>query len=155
MANLRHVTYCGLYCGLCLNGGRIPRRATELRELLQKVKIELWGPDLPGYEGFRTFLDSLAEFEPHASCRERSCGLEDCAIRTCAEERRVVACPFCADYPCEKIRILAKRYPALLCDGERLREVGVDRWIEEQEARKARGFAYVDIRYEPVDGPRA
>ncbi len=155
MANLRHVTYCGLYCGLCLNGGRIPRRAAELQDLLKKVKIELWGPDLPGYEGFRTFLDSLAEFEPRASCRERSCGLEDCAIRACAEEQRVVACPLCTDYPCERIRTLAKRYPSLLCDGERLREIGVDAWVAEQEARKARGFAYVDIRYDPTDLPTA
>ena len=155
VTDLKHVTYCGLYCGLCLNGGRIPRRAAELRDLLQKVKIELWGPDLPGYEGFRTFLDSLAEFAPRASCRERSCGLENCAIRTCAEERRVVACPFCADYPCERIRTLSKRYPSLLCDGERLREIGADAWVAEQEARKACGFAYVDIRYEPDGAPHA
>jgi hypothetical protein len=62
-----------------------------------------------------------------------------------------VACPFCTDYPCERIRTLSKRYPSLLCDGERLREIGADAWVAEQEARKARGFAYVDIRYDPAD----
>mgnify|MGYP001766038040 CR=1 FL=1 len=155
MADLKRVTYCGLYCGLCLNGGRIPARATELRELLARVKVEQWGPDLPGYEGFRTFLEGLADFGPRASCRERTCGLEDCAIRTCAEGRSVVACPLCPDYPCERIDTLAKRYPMLLCDGLRLREVGVETWVKEQEERKARGFSYVDIRYEPAGPPAA
>ena len=153
--DLKRVTYCGLYCGLCLNGGRIPRRATELRDLLQKVHIEQWGPDLPGYDGFRSFLDELAGFEPRASCRERSCGIEDCSIRTCTEERSVAACPLCIDYPCERIGTIAKRYPSLLCDGERMREVGIDAWAEEQEARKARGFAYIDIRYDPPAPPSA
>jgi hypothetical protein len=148
VTDLKHVTYCGLYCGLCLNGCRIPRRAAELQDLLHKVRIEEWGPDLPGYDGFRVFLNELAGFEPRASCRARSCGPETCAIRTCAEEKGVDACPFCSDYPCERILTLAKRYVMLIGDGERMRAVGLEAWIEEQEARKARGFAYVDVRYD-------
>jgi len=148
MTDLKHVTYCGLYCGLCLNGCRIPRRAAELQDLLRKVRIDEWGPDLPGYDGFRVFLGELAGFEPRASCRARSCGPETCAIRTCAEEKGVDACPFCPDYPCERIRTLAKRYVTLIGDGERMRAVGLEAWITEQEARKARGFAYVDVRYD-------
>jgi hypothetical protein len=148
VTDLKHVTYCGLYCGLCLNGCRIPRRAAELQDLLHKVRIEEWGPDLPGYDGFRVFLNELAGFEPRASCRARSCGPETCAIRTCAEEKGVDACPFCSDYPCERILTLAKRYVMLIGDGERMRAVGLEAWIEKQEARKARGFAYVDVRYD-------
>jgi hypothetical protein len=153
MANLERVTYCGLYCGLCLNGGRIPERAGELRDLLRRVSVEKWGPDLPDFAPFWLFLARLAEFSSHVSCREHSCGPEPCVIRECAESRRVDACPFCSDYPCGSVRALAARYVTLLGDGHRMREVGLDRWVEEQEARRARGFAYADIRFEPHGTP--
>jgi hypothetical protein len=153
MADLKRVAYCGIYCGLCLNGGRIPQRAGELKELLEKVSVETWGPDLPDFDAFWRFLENLAAFSSRASCRERSCGLESCAIRTCASSRGVDACPFCGDYPCGHIDALAARYVSLLGDGRRMREVGLDRWIEEQEARRARGFAYADIRFEPYGIP--
>ena len=41
----------------------------------------------------------------------------------------------------------------MLADGKRMKEIGLDNWIEEQEKRKAIGFAYVDIRCEPYDIP--
>jgi len=153
MVDLRRVTYCGLYCGLCLNGGRIPQRAGELQALLRKVRVEEWGPELPDFAAFWCFLGELIEFESHAGCRSHACGIEPCAIRACAEARKVEACPFCADYPCEHIQTLAKRYPLLLADGERMRDVGLEPWIKEQEARRASGFAYVDIRYDAPTTP--
>jgi hypothetical protein len=41
----------------------------------------------------------------------------------------------------------------LLADGKRMAEIGLDRWIEEQEARKATGFCYTDIRCQPYEVP--
>jgi hypothetical protein len=146
MTDLKRVAYCGLYCGLCLNGCRIPRRAQELKELLDKVAIAEWGPELPGFDGFWPFLGNLADFESRASCREHSCGPKPCEIRTCASAKSLDACPFCDSYPCEHIESLAKRYVTLLGDGHRMRDVGIDRWIEGQEARQACGFAYADLR---------
>lgn len=154
MADLKRVAYCGLYCGLCLNGCRIPRRAEDLKDLLQRVRVEEWSPEeLQDFEEFWRFLGNLADFESRASCREHACGLEPCSIRTCAAAKGVDACPFCDDYPCEPILTIAKRYVTLLGDGRRMREVGLDRWVEEQKARQARGFAYVDIRYDANDAP--
>ncbi len=43
MVDLRFVTYCGLYCGLCTERGRIPRQAAALRELMRKEGYETWG----------------------------------------------------------------------------------------------------------------
>ncbi len=146
MTDLKHVAYCGLYCGLCLNACRIPRRADELRDLLRRVSVEEWGPELPGYAEFWQFLQRLADFEAVASCRGKTCGPDTCAIRDCASAKGLDACPFCGDYPCERIRALGKRYVTLIGDGERMREVGLDRWIAEQKARQEGGFAYVDLR---------
>ncbi len=146
MTDLQRVAYCGLHCGLCLNGCRVPRRAGELRTLLERVSVAEWGPELSDFAAFWRFLSELAAFEARASCREHSCGPEPCAIRTCASSRGVDACPFCDSYPCDPIEALAKRYVTLLGDGRRMREVGLDRWIEEQQARQACGFAYADLR---------
>ncbi|MEW6106136.1 MAG: NAD-dependent epimerase/dehydratase family protein [Bacillota bacterium] len=39
------------------------------------------------------------------------------------------------------------RYPLLLADGRRMREIGLEKWVAEQEARDATGFAYADVRF--------
>jgi hypothetical protein len=133
MTDLRKVTYCGLYCGLCSTCNRTPKQASVLQETLRKEAVEYWGPSLPDFEEFWRFLGKLAESEAQCSCREGTCGPSFCSIRKCAPEKGIEVGPF--------------------CDGERMKEVGLDKWIEEQEKRKATGFAYVDIRNEPYDVP--
>lgn len=153
MADLRLVTYCGLYCGLCALNCRIPERARALRDAMQKEGYEHWGQDFPGFRAFWQFLGGLAESESTCSCREDTCGAPFCAIRKCARERNVDICVSCDDYPCRRIEALAQGYPTLLADGRRMKEVGIDAWIEEQEARARTGFAYVDIRCYPYEVP--
>jgi hypothetical protein len=153
MADLRQVTYCGLYCGLCAQCNRIPKRAVALRESMQKEGWDQWGKELPRFGAFWEFLNGLADAEAKCSCRGGECGPPFCGIRKCVREKGVDACPFCAEYPCRRIEGLAKGYVTLLADGKRMVEIGLDRWIEEQEARKATGFAYVDIRCHPYDVP--
>jgi hypothetical protein len=108
---------------------------------------------MPDFEGFWRFLDELAESESRCSCREGTCGPPFCTIRKCISEKGVDVCPFCDEYPCERILGLAKGYVTMLADGKRMKEIGLDNWIDEQEKRKATGFAYVDIRCEPYDVP--
>jgi hypothetical protein len=55
-------------------------------------------------------------------------------------------CPSCAEYPCRRIEELAKGYVTLLADGKRMTEIGLDRWVEQPETRKATRSAYVDVR---------
>jgi len=153
MANLKHVTYCGLYCGLCSTCNRSPRQARALLNTLRNEAIEHWGPTLPDFQEFWRFLGRLAKNDSRASCREGTCGPPFCTIRKCAPEKGVEVCPFCDEYPCERILGLAKGYVTMLADGKRMVEIGLDKWIEEQEKRKATGFAYVDIRCEPYDVP--
>ncbi len=78
--------------------------------------------------------------------RGETCGTPDCAIRNCAKDRGVTACGFCSEYPCAKLKTLFKSGPTLLFDGYRIKEIGMDAWIEEQEARRKNGFCYGDIR---------
>ncbi len=153
MADLSQVTYCGLYCGLCAARNRIPPAAQTLRAHMRREGWEFWGREVPGFEAFWAFLGHLADGAARCSCREGQCGPGFCSIRRCAQERGVDICPQCSAYPCERIQVLAQGYPLLLADGQRLRAIGVEAWIAEQEARARTGFAYVDIRCEPYEVP--
>jgi hypothetical protein len=153
MADLRLVTYCGLYCGLCSNKNRIPRKAQELQDTMRKEGYERWAQEIPGFKPFWEFLSGLAKGGPGGTCREGTCGAPFCAIRKCARGKKIDICVECAEYPCKKIAGVAKGYPTLLADGKRMKEIGVEAWIKEQEERAGTGFAYVDIRCYPYEVP--
>jgi len=146
--NFDEVALCGLYCGLCASKRRIPRQASGLRETLRKEGYDRGYFDVPGldkiFSAFWEGLNLLAD-QPCPGCRAGG-GLPNCNIRTCVRERHVVACPFCPEFPCDKLSMLS-RYPLHMADAKRMREVGLEKWIQEQEARERTGFAYADIRY--------
>ena len=153
MTDLRLITYCGLYCGLCSLKCRIPQRAQALHDSMQKDGYDHWGQNIPGFTEFWEFLDRLVESESKRSCREGTCGAPFCTIRKCAREKNIDICISCEDYPCNRIDGIAEGYPTLLSDGKRIKDIGIAGWIEEQEERAKSGFAYVDIRCYPYEVP--
>lgn len=153
MADLSLVTYCGLYCGLCTQKCRIPAKASELQEIMKKEGYEYWGDTIPGFTDFWKFLQELARPDPGVNCRTGNCGAPFCTIRKCAREKGIDLCLYCGDYPCKRVLGIAQGYPTLLADGERIRKIGLDAWIKEQEERAETGFAYADIRCYPYTVP--
>lgn len=153
MSELRLVTYCGLYCGLCSARSRICKQAQALRASLLREGYDAWGQDLPNYKEFRAFLDLLSD--PDRSCPgcRAGGGPPFCGIRKCAKARGVDTCPQCNDYPCHRISALGAGYPTLIVDGRRLVKIGICAWIAEQEERTRTGFCYADIRCEPYEVP--
>jgi hypothetical protein len=141
------VTYCGLYCGLCAERGRIPKQAAALRQAMAEEGWPYWGPTMPGFDEFWRFLEGLRE-GGCPGCRAGG-GFPGCQIRVCARERGLDLCSQCPDFPCRPIEILAARYPTLLGDNRRLRAVGLARWLGEQEERARRGVVYADFRHPP------
>ena len=153
MADLAQVTYCGLYCGLCAQRNRIPPRAGALRETMRKEGWDQWGTGVPGFNEFWSFLNGLADGEARCSCRGGTCGAPFCTIRKCVQEKGVEVCPFCDEYPCDRVLGIAKGYVSMLADAERMKAIGMDEWIAEQEERRKTGFAYADIRCHPYTVP--
>jgi hypothetical protein len=102
---------------------------------------------MPEFRPFWSTLNQLAEYDKTCpDCRE-GCGNPSCGIRNCAKERKIDLCPLCDDYPCQQIQTLAQRYPNLIADGERLKDIGLELWIEEQDVRRKNNFSYCDIRF--------
>ena len=145
------VTYCGLYCDLCAERTRIPQRAAALQAAMAEEGWPFWGPSVPGFAEFWSFLEGLASGEGCPGCRADG-GFPGCQIRACARERGLDVCSQCAYFPCEHVEALAARYPTLIADNIRMRAVGLKQWLSEQEERARRGVVYADIRYR-VDDP--
>ncbi len=150
--DLTEVCYCGLYCGLCASRRRIPDQAAALRESLRREGYDRGYSDIPGlaqlFPAFWEGLHLLAEW-PCAGCREGG-GYPACPIRACARGRGISVCSSCPDFPCPHFAML-RRYPTCLADNARMQEVGLERWVAEQEARAAAGFCYADVRF-PEEG---
>lgn len=148
-SRLRLVAYCGLYCGLCAQRTRIPDQALQLQRTLHEEGFDDFYQSVPemkeAFPVFWDFLRSLAKFD--CMCRTGKGGPLDCEIRGCAKRKNILVCPTCNEYPCRHIRALAAKYPTLIQDGKRLRRIGIEKWVIEQEQRVKRGFAYADIRY--------
>jgi len=145
--NMQEVTYCGLYCGLCASRRRIPQQAQTLRETLRREGYDQGYFDIPGlHEVFASFWQGLNVLATSScpGCRAGG-GYPDCPIRLCARERGVTVCAECQDYPCQRLDML-RHYPTLRTDNDRLRQIGLERWIEEQEERARCGFCYADVR---------
>ncbi|MFA5205803.1 MAG: DUF3795 domain-containing protein [Lentisphaeria bacterium] len=148
MADLTHVTYCGLYCRLCGNLARTPVQASALKETLQKDGWDQWGEhEITGFKTFWDVLETLSRLRQTCKGCRGGCGMPNCAIRQCARDRNLEVCSACGDYPCAHLKTLAERYPNLISDGTRQQQVGLPQWIEEQEARCQTGACYADFRH--------
>jgi hypothetical protein len=145
----RYVTYCGLYCKLCAQKSRIPKRASQLKQSLREEGFDDFYQYVPEmkevFPQFWKFLQKLSTFD--CNCRVRK-GPLDCEIRNCAREKGVEVCPKCKDYPCTFIKSLAEHYQTLIQDGKRMQKVGIEKWVkEEQEEKVKHEVVYADIRY--------
>jgi hypothetical protein len=111
---------CGLYCGAC--GTVLADRKGTVAELAKEWEME------PGdlvCHGCRS--DTVAVF-----CR-------DCRFRACTASRGISHCFECRGYPCEELVAFrndnAPHHSVVLENLRRMRDIGVDAWLEEQRAR--------------------
>jgi len=147
---IKFVTYCGLCCELCAERARIPQQAKALQQAMTEEGWPFWGHTVPGFDGFWEFLEGLHASGGCSGCRAGG-GYPQCQIRLCARERGLELCSECSDFPCDHVEALGARYPTLIADNRRLRAVGLERWLNEQEERVRRGVVYADIRYQVRD----
>ncbi|MBN1579926.1 MAG: DUF3795 domain-containing protein [Anaerolineae bacterium] len=153
MDNQMLVSYCGLYCDLCGARNDTPKRAQALIVSLRQAEMDKWGTGMPDFIEFWRFLNDLTDVPEDKCCRSGKCGAPNCAIRNCARSRQIEVCVLCPDYPCARIETFAQSEPLLVHDGQRIKQVGLEQWIEEQIARKQTGFDYGHVRCLPCIVP--
>ena len=134
------VAYCGLYCGDCVkHKGEISKLAQELKELLSQEKFEKIAnmiPELENYKEFSKVLDTISNIECPIGCRAGG-GNAECEVKVCCQNKGYFTCAECDEFMyCTELAGI----PVIQCgvisyakELERLREVGMDKWLEEKE----------------------
>lgn len=116
----RYDAPCGLYCGAC--GTILADRKGTVEALAEE-----WGrkPEELVCHGCKS--ETTAVF-----CRT-------CTFRDCVASRGIDYCFQCGDFPCEALAGFrddpAPHHSVVVRNGLRMREVGLERWLEEQRVR--------------------
>lgn len=137
----QYACYCGLYCENCTVKVKVYPAAKVLYDEMKKAGFDNVVNNIPGGDGFWTFLTDIAENWICTSCRDGS-GNPGCKVRICAQEKGVEMCALCGNYPCELIDNFDAGYPVLKNDNFLLRDKGWDAWGKLQDERRASGFTY-------------
>lgn len=115
---------CGLYCGACYH---YRASFTEGRYLLEEAARQ--GRSLEGFacKGCRSGALYL-----HAGCSQ-------CKIRACAEDKGLIHCGLCSEFPCDRIEAFQSdgriHHQDILTHLEELKVKEPDRWLAEQAQR--------------------
>jgi len=113
--------YCGLYCGACPM--MLAQQNGELDTLAEKRGME---PEEARCLGCKS--DTVAVF------------CATCELRQCASQKGYDVCSECSDFPCEPFVAFrdTEKWPyhaAVPKNLKRIQQVGIEPWLEEQEAR--------------------
>lgn len=132
---------CGVYCGQCPSGnGRIRVIAGELKRLV----------DTAGYDWVESAIKSFrfSEFrkglEWFAGSECPTClkgGGAPCENRKCAAERKLQSCLLCESYlTCKNTVYQRDRYPFVVENYARVKQVGFQKHLEEEEEKAKAGI---------------
>ncbi|MFH2111718.1 MAG: DUF3795 domain-containing protein [Candidatus Bathyarchaeota archaeon] len=133
---------CGVYCGQCPSGnGRVRYAAGELKRLIDTTRYE-WLNEVEKRFSFDEFRKGL-EWFAQAQCPGcLSGGGAPCANRGCAKEKGLRSCLECGEYlACKNTEYHREWYPFVLDSYERVKEIGLDAHLEEEERRARAGVS--------------
>ncbi|GBF31967.1 hypothetical protein DCCM_0157 [Desulfocucumis palustris] len=132
---------CGLDCSRChgFAGGEIKKLSEQLIEALgdfQSVadKLSSFMPVMQNYRQFREMLDFFT-LAGCAGCRSGKAQFPLCAAKSCFKEKGVDFCFQCDEYPCGRNRYDAPLHERWRRINDRMKEVGVEVYYEEQKKR--------------------
>ncbi|ATW25089.1 DUF3795 domain-containing protein [Candidatus Formimonas warabiya] len=132
------IAACGLDCSRCADyeNGEIKKLSRRLQGLLKGYErlALIKAKTNPAFEGFKDFQELLNIFAG-ASCggcssQNVKCPI-DCHAKTCHKEKKVDFCFQCDEYPCER-QFEGKMRERWMERNNRMREIGVERYYEEQ-----------------------
>ncbi len=136
---------CGVCCNHCGMSMRIPRMAEELKRLIVAYRYGDWIGNVAGGFDFDEMMKGLEWFTGSGcgGCLEGG-GMPRCDVRECCAEKGLENCYFCEDFRgCEKLNHQKETYEV----GEhfeKIRRLGYENWVREQEKKIADGFDNIE-----------
>ncbi len=135
--------YCGLYCKMCSLINGLPQAAQSLHQIMSEDGWEHFGEQVyPEFPEFWKTLSTLKDLDKASPNCKAGCGDPGCQIRQCAEAKGLEVCAFCEEFPCTLIQNFSRRYPFLIRNNERIRELGLEAWIQEMDTLVAAGHTH-------------
>lgn len=135
-----YVAYCGLNCRMCSLIATLPGLASRLHDTMKEDGWEYYGSEVyPEFEAFWKVLKGISQMDATCPGCYGGCGDPDCAIRKCAVDKGLELCAFCDEFPCQRLTDFTRRYPFLLENGLRIRIIGLESWLREQDELVAQG----------------
>ena len=130
------VAACGGYCGGCLDYLVYISNDDELKKKLAEEISKDLGMDLKP--------EDIGCLGCHGSIHKPWCA--SCSLQRCTEEKAILSCAFCDEYPCQKVGEFHDRAEKKGKSSEniarrrhilRQREIGLEKWLAEakQEAK--------------------
>ncbi|MCK9332428.1 MAG: DUF3795 domain-containing protein [Candidatus Cloacimonetes bacterium] len=136
-----YLCYCGLYCKMCSLVNGLPQQAQQLFETMKEDGWESFGKyEYPDFEAFWKVLDFLKHKDKTCALCQGGCGDPSCEIRICAQNKHLAVCAFCDEFPCAKLESLFKAYPFIMENNKRIRDIGIEAWLIEQDNLVAQGI---------------
>jgi hypothetical protein len=131
---------CGVYCGQCSNGnGRVKFSAGELKRLVDTVRFD-WVENVVKSFSFNEFRKGLEWFSQSQCPTCLNGGGAPCENRKCASKKKLDSCLLCDDYlACENTAYQRDWYPFVVDNYKRVKEVGFQNYLEEEEERAQAG----------------
>ena len=131
---------CGVYCGQCPSGnGRVKIIAGELKRLVDTVGYD-WVESAVKSFKFKEFRRGLEWFAQAQCPMCLNGGGAPCENRKCAAEKRLDSCLLCDNYlTCGHTIYQRDRYPFVVENYERVKKVGLQKHLEEEEERARAG----------------
>ncbi len=148
-----YLACCGLYCKMCSLVNGMPEAGRALHTIMKDEGWESFGSYVyPEFEAFWKVLTEISVFDEISPLCQGGCGNPDCQIRICAKEKGIAACGLCADFPCSLFDDFTQQYPFIIENGYRIREIGIEAWLTEQEELVTKGITNRELRKQHQNG---
>jgi len=133
---------CGIYCGQCPKAsGRVKTIAGELKRLVDTVGYDWVESTIKSFK-FTEFRRGLEWFSQAQCPMCLNGGGAPCENRKCASTKKLDSCLLCGDYlTCKNTVHQRSRYPFVVENYERVKQVGFQKHLEEEEQRAKAGIS--------------
>lgn len=131
---------CGVYCGRCPSGnGRVRFTAGELKRLVDTCRYD-WLEDVEKSFSFMEFRRGLEWFSQSVCAGCLAGGGAPCKNRPCMRNKGLRSCLQCEIYmTCPDTAYQRDYYPVVAENYERVKQVGFESHLEEEEERAKAG----------------
>ena len=134
---LKNLAPCGLDCSRCYayEKGKIKKLSKELLSHLEG--FDELAADLkkfvPSFQNYALFREILLHFSKSDCKGCRNSSFHGCAVKACANEKKIDFCFQCNEYPCNKNGFNERLYKKWRSINDKMKEMGVEAYYEEQK----------------------